>query len=137
MGCQKIEKETPDHNNTTASNTVQENKIEPAVEFVIKITARKLYAEYEENEIKADEKYKDTWLEVSGEIKDFGKDIFDNPYIIIKSGDEHSLGGVQCNIFDSEKPKVSKLSKGQLVIIKGKNSGMEMMSVVLNDCIIK
>ena len=44
----------------------------------VTVSARKLYKEYNANEIAADEKYKGQIIQVSGIIRDIGNDIMDN-----------------------------------------------------------
>lgn len=129
-------KKTSSNSNSTANtNTAQENKKEVPKEAVIKVTARELYAKYEANEIKADEQYKSKLLEVSGVVESIGNDILENPYISLKGNDV--IGVVQCMLADSEKSKASELSKGQSVVMEGRNSGKTIMNIILRDCIIK
>lgn len=100
----------------------------------IKITARELYAKYEANTIQADELYKDKLLEVFGVVESIGKDILGNPYVTLKT--DNAIGSVQCMLADSEKSKASELSKGQSIVIEGKNSG-KLMNIILRNCKIK
>ncbi len=75
----------------------------------VTISASKLYKEYNENEIAADEKYKGKIIEVTGVIRDIGNDIMDNAYITLV-GNEY-FGDIQC--YFNEKSVVAKLSKGK------------------------
>ena len=129
-------KETSNKSGSTPNtNTAQENKKEEPKEVAIKITARSLYAKYEANEIKADEQYKNKLLEVSGVVGSIGNDILDNPYVTFKT--DNIIGTVQCMLADSEKSKASDLSKGQSLVMEGKNSGKTITNIILRDCIIK
>ena len=98
----------------------------------LKVSAVKLYNDYNANEIAADEKYKGKIIEVTGIIRDIGNDIMDNAYITLV-GDQY-FGDIQC--YFSEKSVVVSLSKGKRITVMGSCSGL-MMNVHLNDCIIK
>ena len=98
----------------------------------VKISASKLYKEYNENEIAADEKYKGKIIEVTGVIRDIGNDIMDNAYITLV-GDEY-FGDIQC--YFNEKSVVAKLSKGKRVTVIGSCSGL-MINVQINNCIVR
>ena len=98
----------------------------------LKVSAVKLYNDYNANEIAADEKYKGKIIEVTGIIRDIGNDIMDNAYITLV-GDQY-FGDIQC--YFSEKSVVASLSKGKRITVMGNCSGL-MMNVHLNDCIIK
>ena len=96
------------------------------------ISASKLYKEYNENEIAADEKYKGKIIEVTGVIRDIGNDIMDNAYITLV-GDEY-FGDIQC--YFNEKSVVAKLSKGKRITVIGSCSGL-MINVQINNCIVR
>ena len=54
----------------------------------VKISASRLYKEYDANEIAADQKYKGKIIEVTGVIRDIGNDIMNNAYVTL-AGDEY------------------------------------------------
>ena len=60
----------------------------------VTVSARKLYKEYNANEIAADEKYKGQIIQVTGIIRDIGNDIMDNAYVTL-IGDQY-FGDIQC-----------------------------------------
>ena len=98
----------------------------------VTISASKLYKEYNENEIAADEKYKGKIIEVTGVIRDIGNDIMDNAYIT-RVGNEY-FGDIQC--YFNEKSVVAKLSKGKRITVIGSCSGL-MINVQINNCIVR
>ena len=98
----------------------------------VTISASKLYKEYNENEIAADEKYKGKIIEVTGVIRDIGNDIMDNAYITLV-GNEY-FGDIQC--YFNEKSVVAKLSKGERITVIGSCSGL-MINVQINNCIVR
>tara|TARA_B100000989_G_scaffold222976_1_gene170516 strand:+ start:306 stop:722 length:417 start_codon:yes stop_codon:yes gene_type:complete len=98
----------------------------------VTISASKLYKEYNENEIAADEKYKGKIIEITGVIRDIGNDIMDNAYITLV-GNEY-FGDIQC--YFNEKSVVAKLSKGKKITVIGSCSGL-MINVQINNCIVR
>ena len=72
-------------------------------------------------------------LRVTGTVESIGKDILDSPYVVLKSGAEYSIGGVQC-VFDDNAPGLSGLTKGQTVTLTGLCKGKSIGSVLLKDC---
>ena len=96
------------------------------------VSAKKLYKDYNANEIAADEKYKGKIIEVTGVIRDIGNDIMDIAYVTLV-GDQY-FGDIQC--YFSEKSVVASLSKGKRITIIGNCSGL-MMNVHINNCIVK
>lgn len=98
------------------------------------ITAQELFKEYESNEVSADTKYKEKVVQVSGTVSDIGKDILDNPYVVVGSFGDLGLG-VQCTFAESQNATISELKKGDAVSIKGTCNG-SLMHVQLNSCVL-
>jgi len=96
----------------------------------IKITAVQLFAEYDANEIAADQKYEDKTLEVSGVILRIGKDILDDPFVTLAG---NSVWGVQC-MFTNDN-QVVNLSPGQSITVRGTCDG-SLVNVILRRCTV-
>lgn len=94
------------------------------------VDAGSLVEVYEENEVRADDQYKGKWIYVEGRVETIGKDIFDNPYVTLASGNGISM--VQCTMANSG--DAAKLDKGQRVAIRGKVKGKALMAVLLDKC---
>jgi len=88
-----------------------------------KLSAKKLYSEYDRNEIAADAKYKGKKIVVTGTIRSLGIDILGDPYIELIGGGGF-LDGVECVFPKSEQSSLIHLIKGQKVSVKGIVSGM-------------
>ena len=89
------------------------------IRYDFAISAPDLYADYEANEVSADDKYKNKIIAVSGTVESINKDFLDKPYIIL--GTNNYLSAVACS-FEDEK-KLKSLSKGDYVTIIGKCVG--------------
>lgn len=98
------------------------------------ISAAKLVLEYENNEVAAQQKYENKIVQINGVIEDIGLDIMDKSYIVLSSGKEMSITGVQC--YFHNKDAVAKLSKGQIVTVQGKVEG-KMGNVLVKQCVFK
>jgi hypothetical protein len=104
--------------------------VSEAPESPITITAEKLIADYEANEVAADGVYKNKLVIVSGTINTIGKDILNTPYVSLKTP---GFTSVQCMFKDEDVTELSALTKGQRVSIEGRVSG-KLMSVLLRGC---
>ena len=96
----------------------------PTEKAVLNVRANDLVKAYESNEVAADEKYKGKLVKVSGRIESIGKDLLDNPYVVL--GGEGMLDGVQCTFPDkaSSRGELAKLNKGESVNITGVCEGL-------------
>ena len=100
----------------------------------ISISARQLYKEYEDNEVAADQKYKNKILSVGGTVDNIGKDITDNIYVTLKGSE--FIGSVQCFFGENHVNEAARLSKGMKITVKGKCDG-KMMNILLRGCSIQ
>jgi len=121
-------------NNTVATSTptTQGDQQEQKAEELLEVDYKVLWQDYQDNAIGADAKYKDKMLKLTGEVEDINREIAGNPYVTFKIG---TLQNVRLTFKKSEEEKISQLSKGQTITIKGKCSGLLITSTVsLNDC---
>lgn len=103
----------------------------------IKISANRLFKEYEANQVAADEKYKDKILEISGIVDDIGKDIADQIYVALKVGGEYEISVVQCYFSGEHTSEAAQLKKGQKITIKGKCEEQNIVgNIIINGCVI-
>jgi hypothetical protein len=89
----------------------------------IKISAPKLAQAYIDNEVNADSLYKGKPLEISGTIKDIGKDITDAPYVVIETNPSDYFTQVQCMFGKADIAELGALKKGSQITIRGNVSG--------------
>lgn len=99
----------------------------------LKVTAEKLYKDYSDGELKADLKYKDKVILVSGVVSTTFSQ-FDKPNVLLKT--ESSIFTVQCR-FKKNSPAIAKLEKGDTVKIKGYCTGKTLANIFLEDCIMQ
>ena len=139
-----------DSSNSSSSSSVAKEKEEPKVELTQAqkdsiaqveklakyeerksqtIQAKDLYNAYQANEVSADNDFKDKNFYVEGVVGDIGKDILDDIYVTLKTGDY--IGSVQCYIDDAN--VAANLQKGQRITVYGECNGL-MMNVLMKDC---
>lgn len=93
-------------------------------------TVTDMVAELKDNALNASDKYKDQYVEISGEV---GVIDSDGKYITVL-GDSSVLLGVQCFVEDDSQIEVIKaLSVGDKVTVKGKITDVEQFSGYMMD----
>ncbi len=92
-----------------------------------------MLADYKNNEVRADGKYKDKRVRVTGTVGEVKKDIADSIYVTLGVADEREIPAVQCFVPKSGEAAASALDKGSTVTVTGRVSGL-MMNVLVKDC---
>jgi ABC-type glycerol-3-phosphate transport system substrate-binding protein len=124
---------------TESAKPVESTKsVEPAkTQEAISVTADELEKAYAENEVAANEKYKDKTLKVTGKIYSIESGIGDVPYVVFQSKDQFSLNQVQAKFADSNKSKIATLKKKASLTVVCKSAGEVAGSPMLEDCEIQ
>lgn len=112
--------------------------------------AKRIFKDYQDNEVSADSKYKGKWFVVTGKVSEISKDFRDKPYLVF-SMDGYGLSSVRANLFDDQVCGVSKekgvtscpaaeraakLKKGQKIDLECKGGGMVVKVPQLRECLI-
>lgn len=97
---------------------------------IIKVSATDITKEYAADEPKANAKYLDKVIEISGMISEVGNNQDGAAVITLETGDP--MAGVQCTMREKQVAVV----KGGTVILKGFCKGNNM-GVIVNDCVVK
>lgn len=95
----------------------------------VKITAIKVFSDYNKNVKQADSLYLGKWLEVSGVVQQVDTNQDGQRILILEAGD--LMQAVMCVMRD----KSDFGSKGESVVVRGKCTGL-VNDVVVNDCIV-
>lgn len=101
----------------------------------IKITASDLYQAYLDDEVAADELYRDKLLEVTGEVA-VSRNVLGTFYVILGQESLFEVWGIQCAMRDARDPGLYELEKGDEVTIRGYCDGYRV-DVVLKECVLK
>lgn len=94
------------------------------------IEPSRLAAEYDSNEVAADNRYKGKVVRLTGTVEDIGKDLMDSIYVTLRTG--HSFRKVQVFFSDEHNAAVAKLNPGDRIKIQGECGGL-MMNVLIKD----
>lgn len=98
------------------------------------ISAADLTAAYKANEVSANDRFGDSRLEVTGTVEKIEETL--GTMQVTLSGND--MVDVLASIAESDRPKVSKLGKGQKATLVGDNDGMTLgLYVGLSNCVIK
>lgn len=106
-------------------------------EVSAEITSTDLWNAYSDNEINADNQYKDKLIAVTGTITDIGKDsVSGNPCVSLNSGDQLGIYPIQCFFSkdDASNEQVSALKNGDSITIYGTCAGKYLVTVQLSGC---
>lgn len=99
------------------------------------VSATKLYAAFDENEVAAEDEYKDKKIFVNGKISAITTDPAGHPVVTLWAG-ENILAKVNCVFSKDERSVVAKLKKGGETTIQGKCDGMTLGTVFIKNCVI-
>jgi hypothetical protein len=116
-------------NKVDVEKTKEEKVVYPTV------NALDLFASYKDNQIKADQTYKNKVYDIKGVIEDIGKDIMDRPFISLGKEGGFGLGVTQCLFDNKYLDELTKLNKGDSITIRGRINGY-LVNVIVEGCIL-
>jgi len=97
----------------------------------IKTTPQQIEQDYTNNEVSADEKYKDMLIVFSGQIDSVSKDLFSNLYVTVDTG--QMFRDIHAEM-DEDTAAISKLSKGGKIDLVCKGASYLITSPILHHC---
>lgn len=100
---------------------------------VLKVPLRTLLAEYKDNELRGDAKFKGKIVQVSGTAGDVKKDLLGSAFVIVGTGAALEIPQVQCFFDEKNEKRIAALSKGDPITVRGRVEGL-MMNVLMKDC---
>lgn len=114
------------------AKTADEAKIRKGL-IATAMTPKAIWADFNANEIAAENKYKDKVISIKGKINIIKTDLSGNPMLSF-SVDSYGLNTIQCVFSNDEKNSIASLSKGQRVIVSGTIHGSVMGSIFVRGC---
>lgn len=136
LNREDAETPTASQNDTTTyvagikGNTTNAITTEPITPF----EARTIIDDYKDNEVRADTKYKDKIVYVTGIVANVGKDIFDKVYITIGTGEDFEVNQIQVYLSDkNEIAKAANVNTGTQITVSGKCNGLSVFNISLVD----
>lgn len=98
-----------------------------------KVSAAKLIADYDGNEIRGDNAWKDKDVEVTGTVRSIDKGPFGGLYVVLTTGDRMNFHSVHVNLKKTEEGRAANLNKGDAATFKGRVQGYIVGSVSVRD----
>lgn len=99
-------------------------------ELCYSLSASELYSYYNSNEVLADEKFRGKRIAVTGIAEEIGKDILDEPYVVLSG--QGFLSDIQCY---TSKEIASNLHKGNAITFIGVCNGRALgTNVIMKNC---
>lgn len=104
-------------------------------ETYVVVTAERLLADFEANEVNAEQIYKGKKLKITGTVETVAKDILDNTYVTLSSGQDFGWS-VQCYFSDKDEiQKLAALQKGDTITVIGKYDDF-LLNVLVKGCVL-
>lgn len=101
------------------------------------ISATQLVADYDQNEVAADKKYKGKQVRLTGIVNEVRVGLFDTPVVELGSGREFEFDTVSAEFKDKDDPFMETLRKGQQVTITCRVTGRIIIGVNVNGCVAR
>ncbi|MBL7128096.1 MAG: hypothetical protein ISS16_03840 [Ignavibacteria bacterium] len=101
----------------------------------VKVSAETLVKDYRENEVSADDKYKNKVLEVTGVVRQVKKESLSRVIVILQK--PKTYWGVKCLLDKEYNEDAGELRTGDEITIIGKCEGIKYRSPYLRNCCIK
>ncbi len=109
---------------------------DPPAEAATAVQASTLIADYKGNEVRGDNKWKGKMVSVTGFVGEIKKDFTDSTYVTLGTGADLEFETVHCSLASGQEGGAAALSKGQRATMKGRVSGLILLSVMVKDCTI-
>lgn len=98
------------------------------------VSAKKLYQDYQANEVRADAKYKGKRIGCAGRVESIDKDILGNVMLKLSAGERFS--SVNASLQDSETDRALEMSKGDVVRLYCIGGTMIIGTPTLDKCLV-
>jgi hypothetical protein len=120
------------HKPATIINAWEQPSKEAPVPNALKVSAMKLYVDYQRNEVAADSVYKGRLLAVQGIVTSINKDFLDKIYIQLAAPNEFE--SVQAHLDEGNESNAAALQRGESVSLLCTGGGMIIGSPMLEKC---
>lgn len=132
-GVDETASDSGDTSSASASDDSGSESKEPA-EKPMKVQAKKLLKEFEENEAAADAKYDGKILQVAGVVDKVDTEVWDDEQYVIRVGAGTQFDFITVNCNDQSQSDVTSIKKGQDITVVGKFDDGGDLGVELKDC---
>lgn len=123
-------------NTQEAISTPAQADIVPS-EPPLETTANELLQAYKDNEIAANQKFKDKVLLIKASIESIDADFSDKPVLKLKAGGEFEFNQPQALLADNALEQASQLKKGQKIVLRCIGASEVAGTPMLRECTIE
>lgn len=117
------------------SQSEESSQPEEQGDEITPVDIKTLIADYDSNQLSANEKYQGTTIKLTGYVDNISKGLGGKPYIILKPSDEQFYIGTNVQCFSNE-DEAKKLTNGQQATLVGKAKEMSMGIIIIEDCVV-
>lgn len=117
---------------TATGTTTTMAKAAPAKTYE-RVSAAQLIHDYDGNEIRGDQRWKNASVEVTGVVESIDKGPFGGLYVVLGTGEQMQFHTVHVNLKKSEESRAAALDKGQRATFRGTVQGYVIGSVSVRD----
>ena len=118
----------------TDQGNIVSNQVESKADEAMSVNALDLIVAYEENQVSADNMYKNKQLKITGTVKSIGIDVADRAFVMLADErNEYAILGVQCYFDKDKQDTLSQLKEGDVITLTGKCEG-KVVSVSVKNC---
>lgn len=133
--CKKIETKKDETNDIRNRVQLRKEEVQIRSNLIPQIKIHSILADYENNEIRADNKYRHKKIQTTGIIIDMGRDLVDKLYVTLGTGKFFELPAIQAYFSDEMSRELGKLQKGTNLTIRCSVDGL-LMNVIMSNCTI-
>lgn len=119
----------------SAFNTADQNTQAILNSTPITVSAAQIIGDYANNQVAADDKYKNQLLEISGIVQSINTGLIDNPYIVV-APNMQTYNAIECEFSPDHEQSFAALNAGQNVTVEGIGDGYIISSVMVNNCLL-
>lgn len=112
-------------------------KVVVVEEAPIQVKASELLNAYKNNEIAANQQFKDKPLLVTAIVESIEAGLMDEPYLVLKAGDQFEFNKPQAHLAKSDANKAATLNKGQQIVLRCIGNSEIAGTPMLKDCVIQ
>ena len=101
---------------------------------IIKVNTQEFIAEFDKNQLAAEEKYKGKLIEFSAYIDNISEDILGSPFLSLKPTNTEYYFDTSIQCFFADKSELISLQNGQKVTVQGKVDTQSLGIIVIKEC---
>jgi len=120
---------------TTTSDSPEPTPVAEEVEL-IEVDTTDFVAEFDKNQLAAEEKYEGKYVRLTGYVQNISEDILGSYYLVVQPTNEKLYFETSVQCYFKDKSALTSLENGQKVTVVGRVDS-QVMNVLVKDCAIE